>query len=321
MRGGVLWAVAAMTVPSDVSRHVRACEGPCRWGLPLAVGGRARVFEIGITRPSGNPRPGCVLPDRRAAAPSMPVGVRAAEARSMPTKHGCGRPKVSGEAQLPATAREDGPRSATRPARFAEVWSWLGAAVDRLAGSVGADEAGNYPSRDVQRESVDRHPVAETLAQAVHRDRRCGHASTLPDRCRRVVGWGAAFHVRNRAWSGSLRCDAGPASEPATSVRRVTAKHRAVLSALRDAQHAHGGEPVSAARIAAVCSGPWHRRSDLVTQALWLLRARGLVLPSAGAAGGWKITATGRAELPPRRGPARGRPLIGGARRGPTRPR
>jgi predicted transcriptional regulator len=101
----------------------------------------------------------------------------------------------------------------------------------------------------------------------------------------------------------------------------VTGKHRAVLSALRDAQHAHEGEPVSAGEIAAVCSGPWHRRSDLVAQALWLLHAQGLVLSSAGAAGGWKITATGRAELPPRRGPARGRRLIGGAHRGPTRPR
>jgi hypothetical protein len=94
-----------------------------------------------------------------------------------------------------------------------------------------------------------------------------------------------------------------------------------VLSALRDAQHAHEEAPVSAGQIAALCGGRWHRRGDLVTQALWLLHAQGLVLPSAGAAGGWKITATGRAELPPRRGPARSRPRIGGARRGPTRPR
>jgi hypothetical protein len=101
----------------------------------------------------------------------------------------------------------------------------------------------------------------------------------------------------------------------------VTGKHRAVLSALRDAQHAHEEAPVSAGQIAALCGGRWHRRGDLVTQALWLLHAQGLVLPSAGAAGGWKITATGRAELPPRRGPARSRPRIGGARRGPTRPR
>ena len=99
----------------------------------------------------------------------------------------------------------------------------------------------------------------------------------------------------------------------------MTGKHRAVLAALRDAQHAHDGEPVSAGPIAALCSGPWQRRRDLVTQALWLLHAQGLALPSAGAAGGWKITASGRAELPPRRGPARTRPGIGG--RGATRPR
>jgi hypothetical protein len=94
-----------------------------------------------------------------------------------------------------------------------------------------------------------------------------------------------------------------------------------VLGALRDAQHAHDGEPVSAGQIAALCSGPWHRRGDLVTQALWLLQAHGLVLTSAGVAGGWKITATGRAELPPRRGPARSRPLIGGAHHRSARPR
>src|SRR3954454_390642 len=102
------------------------------------------------------------------------------------------------------------------------------------------------------------------------------------------------------------------------SVRRVTGKHRAVLSALRDAQHAHDGEPVSAGQIAALCGDPWHRRGDLVTQALWLLLAQGHALPSAGAAGGWKITASGRAALPPRRGPARSRPLIGGPQHGPA---
>src|SRR3954451_18120077 len=101
---------------------------------------------------------------------------------------------------------------------------------------------------------------------------------------------------------------AAPTSERATSVRCVTGKQRAVLSALRDAQHTHHGEPVSAGQIAALCGDPWHRRSDLVTQALWLLHAHGLVLRSGGAAGGWKITASGRAELPPRRGPACTRP-------------
>jgi hypothetical protein len=94
-----------------------------------------------------------------------------------------------------------------------------------------------------------------------------------------------------------------------------------VLSALRDAQHTHEGEPVSAGQIAALCGGPWHRRSDLVTQALWLLHAQGLVLPSAGATGGWKITASGRAALPPRRGPAPSRPGIGDTYRGRTRTR
>src|SRR4029079_13028215 len=90
----------------------------------------------------------------------------------------------------------------------------------------------------------------------------------------------------------------------------MTAKHRAVLSALRDAQHAHQGEPVSAGQIAALCGGPWHRRSDLVTQALWMLHAQGLVLLSAGAASGWKIITLGRADLRPRRGPARKRDRI-----------
>jgi hypothetical protein len=125
-----------------------------------------------------------------------------------------------------------------------------------------------------------------------------------------------------RIWGhiGGVYADQAATSRPsgrAGSVRRVTSKHRAVLSALRDAQHAHDGEPVSAGQIAASCADPWHGRSDLVTQALWLLHAQGLVLASAGAAGGWKITASGREELPPRRGPARTR--IGG--RGPTRPR
>jgi hypothetical protein len=99
----------------------------------------------------------------------------------------------------------------------------------------------------------------------------------------------------------------------------VTGKQRAVLSALTDAQRE--GEPVSAGQVAAVCGGPWHRRSDLVTQALWLLHARGLALASPGPPRVWTITAAGRARLAPRRGPARGRPVIAGARRRPARPR
>lgn len=83
----------------------------------------------------------------------------------------------------------------------------------------------------------------------------------------------------------------------------------------------HENVPVSAGQIAAACSGPWHHRSDLVSQALWLLHAQGLVTPSACAARAWKLTAAGRATLPPRRGPARSRPLIAGAhaaRHGPA---
>jgi hypothetical protein len=84
-----------------------------------------------------------------------------------------------------------------------------------------------------------------------------------------------------------------------------------VLRALRDAQHEQDGQAVSAGQIAAVCPAPWHDRPDLVTQALWLLQARGLVLVAAGSTRAWKITAAGRLMLAPRRGPARARPVIG----------
>jgi hypothetical protein len=115
-----------------------------------------------------------------------------------------------------------------------------------------------------------------------------------------MVGW-----IRGVA-AGRRRA----ATEPAASVRRVTGKQRAVLSALAGAQDAHQAEPVSAGQNAALCGGPWHRRSDLLAPALWLLHARGLVLPSAGAAGGWKLT-SGRAELLPRHGPDRTSALTG----------
>jgi hypothetical protein len=55
----------------------------------------------------------------------------------------------------------------------------------------------------------------------------------------------------------------------------VIAKQRVVLGALRDAQHEHDGQAVSAQQIAAVCPAPWHRRADLVTQALVLLERHG----------------------------------------------
>jgi hypothetical protein len=97
----------------------------------------------------------------------------------------------------------------------------------------------------------------------------------------------------------------------------VTAKQRVVLGALRDAQYEQDGQAVSAGQIAAVCLPPWHERPDLVTQALWLLHAHGLVLIAVGSARAWKITAAGRLMLAPRRGPARARPVIGPGPRHP----
>jgi hypothetical protein len=95
----------------------------------------------------------------------------------------------------------------------------------------------------------------------------------------------------------------------------VTAKQRVVLAALRDVQHEHDGEAVSASQIAAACLAPWQRRPDLVTQALVLLERHGLALVAAGSTRAWKITAAGRLMLAPRRGPARQRPVIGGRSR------
>jgi DNA-binding IscR family transcriptional regulator len=92
----------------------------------------------------------------------------------------------------------------------------------------------------------------------------------------------------------------------------VTPKQRVVLAALRDVQHEHDGEAVSASQIAAACPSPWQRRPDLVAQALVLLERHGLVLAAAGSTRAWKITAAGRLMLAPRRRPARERPVIGG---------
>jgi len=81
----------------------------------------------------------------------------------------------------------------------------------------------------------------------------------------------------------------------------VTAKQRVVLSVLRDAQHEHDGDAVSAHQVAAACPAPWHRRPDLVTQALVLLERHGLVLVAAGSTRAWKNTGAGRLMLAPRR--------------------
>ena len=64
-----------------------------------------------------------------------------------------------------------------------------------------------------------------------------------------------------------------------------------MLGAVRDAQRAHDGELVSVSQIAAVCAGPWRDRGDLVTEALWLLQAQGLVLAPSGETRAWKMTA------------------------------
>ncbi|HEX8156667.1 MAG TPA: hypothetical protein VF526_04695 [Solirubrobacteraceae bacterium] len=95
----------------------------------------------------------------------------------------------------------------------------------------------------------------------------------------------------------------------------MTAKQRVVLAALRDIQHEHDGEAVSAGEIAAVCPAPWQGRPELVTQALVLLERHGLVLVAAGSTRARKITAAGRLMLAPRRGPARQRSVIGGGSR------
>jgi hypothetical protein len=97
----------------------------------------------------------------------------------------------------------------------------------------------------------------------------------------------------------------------------VTAKQRVVIRALQDAQHEQDGQVVSAHQIAAVCPAPWHERPDLVTQALWLLQAHGLVLVATGSARAWKITAAGRLVLAPPRGPTRARLVIGPGPRHP----
>ena len=93
----------------------------------------------------------------------------------------------------------------------------------------------------------------------------------------------------------------------------MTAKQRVVLGALRDVQHEHDAQAVGAYEIAAVCPAPWQGRPDLVTQALVLLQRDGLVSVAAGSTRAWKTTAAGRLMLAPRRGPARERPVIGGA--------
>jgi hypothetical protein len=76
----------------------------------------------------------------------------------------------------------------------------------------------------------------------------------------------------------------------------MTAKQRVVPGALTDAQRAQYGQALSARQVAALCAQPWHARPDLVTQALWLLHAQGLVLVAAGCSRAWKITGRRRTD-------------------------
>jgi hypothetical protein len=79
----------------------------------------------------------------------------------------------------------------------------------------------------------------------------------------------------------------------------VTAKQRVVLGALRDAQHEHDGQAVSAGQIAAVCPTALVQAPGPRDQALVLLERHGLVLVAAGSIRAWKITAAGRLMLAP----------------------
>jgi hypothetical protein len=92
----------------------------------------------------------------------------------------------------------------------------------------------------------------------------------------------------------------------------MTAKQRVVLGALRDVQHEHDGEGVSADQVAAACPPPWKGRADLVSDSLWLLHAHGFVVGAARSANAWEITTAGRLMLEPRHGPVRRRHVTGG---------
>jgi hypothetical protein len=92
----------------------------------------------------------------------------------------------------------------------------------------------------------------------------------------------------------------------------MTAKQRVVLVALREAQHEHDGEGVSAEQVAAACPPPWNGRADLVADSLWLLHAHGFVVGAAGSSYAWEITPAGRLMLDPHPGPVRGRDVTDG---------
>ena len=85
----------------------------------------------------------------------------------------------------------------------------------------------------------------------------------------------------------------------------VTAKQRAVLAALRDAQHANDGQPVGTVAVARWCPEPWTCRAQLVAATLLALEAQGLAVCVSELGGRtWRLTDAGRRQLVPRRGPA-----------------
>lgn len=85
----------------------------------------------------------------------------------------------------------------------------------------------------------------------------------------------------------------------------VTAKQRAVLAALRDAQHANDGQPVGTVAVARWCPEPWTCRAQLVAATLLALEAQGLAVCVSELGGRtWRLTEAGRRQLVPRRGPA-----------------
>ena len=116
-----------------------------------------------------------------------------------------------------------------------------------------------------------------------------------------LVTWGQLREHRasrrSRRWASS-----GPAVRVPDL---VTAKQRAVLAALRDAQHANDGQPVGTVAVARWCPEPWTCRAQLVAATLLALEAQGLAICVSELGGRtWRLTEAGRRQLVPRRGPA-----------------
>ena len=114
--------------------------------------------------------------------------------------------------------------------------------------------------------------------------------------------------TRGQLWEhrASRRWRQWASSGPAVRVPDlVTAKQRAALAALRDAQHANDGQPVGTVAVARWCPEPWTCRAQLVAATLLALEAQGLAVCVSELGGRtWRLTEAGRRQLVPRRGPA-----------------